>query len=108
MRTKNAKAITAEEGAHMERVKLLPCGVCSCGGGYGAPSQAHHIEQGQHFTTIPLCDDCHTGSHNGIHRLARIWAALKKTEMSVLNDTIRRLYGAATSGWSGRQSPRRW
>jgi hypothetical protein len=93
VRTKNAKAITQDEHDHIERVKLLPCGVCGVGGGYGAPSQAHHQVQGQHFTVIPLCDDCHNGSHNGIHKLARIWSVYKATELSVLNDTIRRLYG---------------
>ena len=44
---------------------------------------------------IPLCRDCHQGSFNGLHGQARIWKALKKTEMSVLNETIRRMYELA-------------
>lgn len=97
MRTKNAKAITQDEHDHIERVKLLSCGVCGVGGGYGSPSEAHHIVQGQHWTVIPLCGGetggCHRSLTNGIHGQARIWSVYKKTEMSVLNDTIKRLYG---------------
>lgn len=43
------------------------------------------------YLCIPLCKDCHQGSFNGIHGQKRIWSALKKTEMSCLNDTIGRL-----------------
>lgn len=87
MRTKNAKPLTRVEQAHLARVKALPCGVC----GQHGPSEAHHIEQGLHFLCIPLCDDCHRGGFNGLHGQKRIWAALKKTEQSVLNDTIAKL-----------------
>lgn len=75
------------EREHVGRVKELACAVCDAGG----PCDAHHIEQGKHFLVIPLCRDCHTGSFNGIHGQKRIWNALKKTELSCLNDTIRRL-----------------
>ena len=94
MRTKNAKSITAEESEHIGKVKLLSCGVCDEGGGDGAPSDAHHVKQGQHFTVIPLCRSCHMDGFNGIHGQARIWAVYRVDEMSVLNDTIRRLYGS--------------
>lgn len=87
MRTKNAKAITANESAHLAWVKSQPCAVCNRPG----PTEAHHIEQGQHYTTIPLCEDCHRGSHNGIHGRRSMWNVMKKTELSCLNDTIRRL-----------------
>ena len=87
MRTKNAKAVTQPESVHIARVKALPCGVCGAAG----PSDAHHIEQGMHFTTIPLCRDCHQGGFNGVHGQQRIWKVKKLTELLVLNDTIRRL-----------------
>lgn len=89
MRTKNASPITAREHDHIGRVKQLPCSVCDAPG----PSDAHHITQGQHWTVIPCCVDCHTGSHNGIHGRKAMWNVTKKTELSCLNDTIRRLYG---------------
>ena len=91
MRSKNSKAISARESDHIREVKLLPCGVCGGGGGYGSPSEAHHLEQGQHFTVIPLCEDCHRGSRNGLHGEKRMWAVMKKTELSVLNETVRQL-----------------
>lgn len=84
MRSKN---LSDADRQHLLRVKELPCGVC----GASPPSDAHHIKQGLHHLCIPLCKDCHQGSFNGIHGQARIWAALKKDEMSVLNDTVKRL-----------------
>lgn len=87
MRTKNAKAITAAESAHLANVKSLPCSVCD----RPAPSAAHHINQGDHFTTVALCDDCHQGSFNGLHGQRRMWLVMKITELGALNVTIRRL-----------------
>ncbi len=81
--------LTAREKAHLASIKEMPCGVCEA----PAPSEAHHVEQGQQYTAIPLCEDCHRGSHNGIHGQKRIWNVLKKSELSVLNDTIRSLVG---------------
>lgn len=83
----NSKNIKADERVHMFNVKNLPCGVC----GAHAPSEAHHIEQGLHYLCIPLCEDCHRGSHNGIHGRKAMWNVMKKTELSVLNETIEAL-----------------
>ena len=79
--------LTASQRRHLAAVKSLECGVCGATG----PSDAHHIEQGLQFTCIPLCKDCHQGSFNGIHGQKRIWNVMKKTEMTVLNDTIEKL-----------------
>lgn len=89
MRTKNAARITPAESEHMAWVKSQPCVVCNA----GAPTEAHHIEQGQHFTTLPLCKDCHTGSHNGIHGRRSMWNVMRKTELSCLNELIGKLRG---------------
>lgn len=88
MNSKNKKAMTIAEREHVTRIKEMACVVCAT----PAPSEAHEIEQGQWFTSIPLCADCHRGSFNGIHGQKRIWQALKKTEMTCLNDTIRWLF----------------
>jgi hypothetical protein len=82
-----SKNLSAKDRQHLARVKELPCGVC----GRAGPSDAHHIEQGLHHLCIPLCKDCHQGSHNGLHGRRAIWNVMKKTELSVLNDTIKRL-----------------
>jgi Recombination enhancement, RecA-dependent nuclease len=76
------------EEAHILRVKNLPCGVC----GEGVTSDAHHLlENGRrvsHYAIIPLCKSCHQDGHNGIHGRAAIWKVMKKTELSVLAETI--------------------
>ena len=79
--------LTVSERKHLAAVKQLPCGVCGKQGG----SEAHHIEQHMQYTCIPLCADCHRGNYNGIHGQKRIWNVYKKTELSVLNETIKNL-----------------
>ena len=81
--------LTKREREHLGRVKEMNCGVCDAPG----PSDAHHIVQHQQYTAIPLCKDCHQGSHNGIHGQRRIWDVLKLDEMAVLNLTVQRLLG---------------
>lgn len=82
-----SKNLTAKDRRHFLTIKQMPCGVC----GKSGPSDAHHIEQGLHFLCIPLCKDCHQGSHNGLHGRRAMWNVMKKTELSVLNDTIKAL-----------------
>lgn len=79
------------ERRHVARVKLLPCSVCGTGGGESWPSQAHEIKQGQWYTVVALCADCHTGSHNGIGR--GIWRVKKMDELDALAVTLRSLLG---------------
>lgn len=87
MQSKNKRPPDQSERQHIERIKQMDCGCCGAAG----PSDAHELEQGQWFTSIPLCRDCHMGSHNGIHGRRHIWNVLRKDELSVLNDTIRKL-----------------
>jgi hypothetical protein len=87
MQSKNKRAPTVAERAYIALIKSMDCGCC----GQTGPSEAHEIDQGQWFTSIPLCADCHRGGHNGIHGQRRIWAVLKKTELLVLNETIERV-----------------
>lgn len=86
MRTKNAARITAVESDHMARVKSLPCSVCDA----PAPSAAHHINQGQHFTTVALCWQCHQGK-DGWHGTKVLWRIRKMDELDALNITLGRL-----------------
>lgn len=91
MQSKNKPAQTAAEREHVERVKLLPCSVCSAGGGYSAPSEAHEIEQGMWWLSIALCESCHRGPLLGLHGQRRAWALRKMSELDALAVTIRRL-----------------
>ena len=76
--------MTADERRHVTRIKSMPCAVCDA----PPPSDAHEIEQGQWFTSLPLCRSCHMDGHNGIHGEKRMWAVMRKTELSALNETI--------------------
>jgi hypothetical protein len=91
MQSKNKKTMTASERRHVDAIKALACSVCLASG----PSDAHEIEQGKWFTSIPLCRDCHTGSHNGLHGQKAIWKVKKLTELGCLDATIESLYGHA-------------
>ena len=87
MQTKNAKAISPRERAHMERVKEGPCAVC----GQAGPVEAHHIEQGLHYITVALCFSCHRDQSLGWHGQKRMWAIHKMDELKALNETLRRM-----------------
>ena len=87
MQSKNKKAPTVAESAHIEAVKSLPCSVCDASG----PSDCHEIRQGQWFTSVALCKDCHQGSNNGWHGRKAIWRVKKYDELDALAVTIQRL-----------------
>lgn len=91
MQSRNKSRMTPAEREHVTRIKLMPCCVCGEGGGESAPSEAHEIEQGQWFTSIPLCADCHRGGFNGLHGQRRIWQAMKLTELAALNRVVAQL-----------------
>ena len=79
--------LNARERKHLARVKELPCSVCDAPG----PSQAHHIKQGNQYTCVALCHDCHQGSVLGLHGQRRAWAIRKMDELDALGKTIMRL-----------------
>lgn len=93
MQSKNKKAPTVEEAKHIERIKSMDCIVC----GACHPSDCHELEQGEWFTSIPLCRDCHMGSHNGIHGRMAIWHVKKLTELKALGLTVKILL---LRGWN--------
>jgi hypothetical protein len=81
--------LTAKQRRYLATIKEMPCGVC----GEMGQTEAHHIEQHKQYLCIPLCADCHRGNFNGIHGQRRIWNVYKKTELSVLNDTLEKMFG---------------
>lgn len=89
MQSRNKKSPTASEQRHIVRVKELSCGLCDQLG----PSECHEMKQGQWFSSLPLCADCHRGLHNGLHGRQAMWKIKKKDELDVLAETIERLYG---------------
>ena len=87
MHSKNKSKPNNAEKMHIERIKSMPCIICQA----SAPSECHEINQGQWFTSMPLCADCHRGSVNGIHGQKRLWNVYKMDELAALNETIRNL-----------------
>jgi hypothetical protein len=55
------------------------------------PCDAHHINQGQAYSCVALCKDCHQGSFAGWHGQKRAWTLRKMTEIDALAKTIERL-----------------
>ena len=84
----NSKNITAATSAHLARVKELSCSVCSLPG----PSDAHHIKQGQHYTAVALCKECHQHPMLGWHGQRRMWNTYKMDELAALDVTLSRLF----------------
>ena len=78
--------LTKKDREHLGRVKELPCSLCDAPG----QSEAHHVKQGQQYTAIALCPDCHRG-HNGWHGNKSYWRIKKMDELDALNITIKRL-----------------
>ena len=79
--------LTTKERAHLGRVKELPCSVCDAPG----PSEAHHVKQGQQYTAIALCVECHRGPSMGWHGGCIAWRVRKMDELAALNVTLKRL-----------------
>ena len=86
-RGKMNNKLNNRERAHLAKVKSLPCSVCDA----PAPSEAHHIKQGQQYTAVALCPDCHRGSYNGWHGQKTMWRVMKMDELAALNVTLERL-----------------
>jgi hypothetical protein len=82
----NSKNLTTHARLHLARVKALDCSVCGAPG----PSSAHHINQGQHYTCVALCWECHQGRH-GWHGDRAYWKIRKMDELAALNITIQSL-----------------
>lgn len=87
MQSKNKKSPTVAESAHIVRIKEMVCSVCDEAG----PSDCHEINQGQWFSSIPLCKSCHQGPLNGLHGQRQMWKLKKIDEIGALAITIERL-----------------
>lgn len=87
LKSKNSKPLTARERDHLERVRACPCSVCNA----EPPSAAHHIKQGQHFTTVALCADCHQCPTMGWHGNRAAWRIAKMDELDALAVTLARM-----------------
>ena len=83
MHSKNKPALTKAEREWVAILAQLPCVVCDDEG----PSEVHEPEQGLWFSAMPLCADCHRGTH-GFHGTRQRWAARKMTELKAINKAV--------------------
>jgi hypothetical protein len=65
----------------------MDCVVCGASG----PSECHEINQGQWFTSMPLCPSCHRGPL-GWHGTKALWRIRKMDELDALNKTLEILF----------------
>jgi len=86
MQSKGKRAMTAGEREHVTWIKGMPCACCGADG----PSEAHEIEQGLWYLSIPLCPSCHRGPL-GLHGTKAHLTVRKLTELKMLNETYRML-----------------
>jgi hypothetical protein len=93
MQSKNKAPMTTAEREYVRLVKLCPCSVCDSGGGEGAPSEAHEIDQGKWWLSVALCESCHRGALMGWHGQKRAFTIRKMDILDALAVTIRRVHG---------------
>jgi hypothetical protein len=86
MKTRNARKFDRFESEHLSLVKLVACVTCNA----QPPGEAHHMEQGRHWTCIAWCVECHRGSQ-GWHGTKVRQLSAKQTELDCLNETLRRV-----------------
>jgi hypothetical protein len=87
VRSKNSRPLTKAEHDHVSRVKGLHCCVC----GAQPPNEAHHIDQAEPYSVVPLCESCHRGPVNGWHGQRRMWHLYKMQEIDALIATVAEL-----------------
>lgn len=87
MHSRNKPAMTAQERAHVCMIKEMACICCEA----PPPCDAHEIEQGKWFLSVPLCRECHTG-YNGLHGTKAAWKVRKLTELGALNMALQRIF----------------
>lgn len=87
MQSKNKKAPTVAEKRHIERIAAMDCVVC----GATRPSEVHEIDQGEWFTSIPLCATCHRHPIYGLHGQKANWKVLKLDELKALGKIVEAL-----------------
>ena len=85
--------MNSKERAWVGLVKEQPCSVCGADG----PSDAHHTQQGNHYTCVALCKSCHQGSKMGWHGEKAAWRIAKMDENDALNVTIANVFASRTS-----------
>ena len=96
---------TADESAHMGRVKALRCVLCArLGLTQESTTSAHHIRTGMggqerapDWLTVALCYECHQHDH-GYHGDKQRLTQARCTELDLLADTLQALFTGKQKG----------
>lgn len=85
MRSKNKRAPTASERRWIVMLADQPCAVC----GQSGPSEVHEFEQGNWWTSVPLCTACHR-LQDGWHGTRQRWTLRRVTPYQAIGLAVRR------------------
>lgn len=87
MRSKNKPAQTQAQSRYASLVAEQPCVLCG-----QQPVEVHEFEQGQWFTSVPLCPDHHRGRH-GWHGDRLAWTLARMDMLKAIDITVGRVFG---------------
>ena len=80
MWSKNKKRQTSAESEHCAQLAELPCVVCK---DWSKP-EIHEFEQGDFYTSVPLCVACHRGT-DGWHGTRQRWTRNRVDMLGAIN-----------------------
>ena len=80
MQSKNKKRQTLSESEHVSQLDELPCVVCRDPG----LVEIHEFEQGDWYTSVPLCVACHRGPE-GWHGTRQRWTRNRCDMLTAIN-----------------------
>jgi len=86
MQSRNKPRQTESESAYVVLLSEQPCVVC---GAHGV--EIHEFEQGQWFTAVPCCPECHRGRH-GWHGDRLRWKLARIDKDEAINRAVGRVF----------------
>ena len=90
MQSKSKKPPNQLEKRWIELLAEQPCVVCG-----DWPVEIHEAEQGDWFTSQPLCPACHRGP-DGWHGTRQRWTLRRMDTLKAINKAVRRNFEKAT------------
>ena len=87
MRSKNKPAQTADEKRYVSLLADHPCVICG-----STPVEIHEFEQGDWYTSVPLCPRHHRDPVRGWHGNRLDWKLARMDAMKAINLTVGRVF----------------
>lgn len=86
MRSKGKPAQTTLERDYVSKIAEQACVVCDA-----TPVEIHEFEQGNWFTSVPVCVECHRGT-DGWHGSRLRWKLRRIDMLEAINRTVGRAW----------------